>query len=36
MKHIALFEKFLNESSIKPINDIKGGIYKGKIVRGFH
>jgi hypothetical protein len=36
MKKVKLFEEFLNESVAKPINDIKSGIYKGKIVRGFH
>ena len=36
MKNIKTFEEFINESVGSPINDIKGGIHKGKIVRGFH
>jgi len=36
MKNLHTFEEFLNESMRNAINDIKDGIYKGKIVRGFH
>ena len=36
MKHVKLYEHFIAESAGNAINDIKDGIYKGKIVRGFH
>ena len=36
MKNLHTFEEFLNESAESPINDIKNGIYKGKIVKGYH